>query len=67
MQQEKAREAKRLDYGRQHDLTIDEIRECEWFGHLSDKEAQEVADTIRRFTEIIYHYYRRKQQEEERP
>lgn len=39
------------------DLTIEEVRACEKFKDLSDEQAQQVIDTIRTYTEIIYNCY----------
>jgi hypothetical protein len=36
------------------DLTIEDVRACEKFKDLSDEQAQQVIDTIRTYTEIIY-------------
>jgi flagellar motor switch protein FliG len=42
---------------RQHDLTIDEVKACKIFQHLSDEQAAEVAATLKDFTVIIYNFY----------
>ena len=47
---------KDLDITRVEDLTIEEIRACAEFNHLSDRELLEVIETIKQFTEIVYNY-----------
>lgn len=54
-----------LGYGRCHDLTAEEVRKCEEFAHFTDEEVQQVIDTLRRFTEIIYHHSLRQQAHQE--
>lgn len=58
---ERAEGVEYLGYGRCHDITVDEVRECEGFEHFTDEEAQQVVDTLRRFSEIVYHHYLRQQ------
>ena len=45
---------KDTDISRSHDLTIDEIRSCPLFSHLSDAEAEEVIATLRTLTHIAF-------------
>jgi len=47
-----------LDYARDHDLTVEEIKGCPVFAHLTDSEAQEVIDTLKLFTTIVYDCYK---------
>ncbi len=46
-----------IDYSRKHDLTIEEIKSCEMFRNFSDEHAQEVIDTFKRLTEIVFEAY----------
>jgi len=46
-----------IDRSREHDITIEEVKSCPLFAHLTDEEAQEVITTIKRFSLIIYHCY----------
>lgn len=39
------------------DLTIEDVKSCEKFKDLSDEQAQQVIDTTRTYTEIIYTCY----------
>ena len=48
-----------IDQTRVHDITIEEVKACSLFAHLTDEEAQEVITTIKRFSLIIYHCYQR--------
>lgn len=43
--------------GKNPDLTIEDVRACEKFKDLSDEQVQQVIDTIRTYTEIIYACY----------
>lgn len=52
---------KGIDRNRQHDITIDEVKACSMFAHLSDEEAQEVVDTVKRFVLIVYNFYQKEQ------
>lgn len=49
------------DRGRVHDLTIGEVRSCAAFAHFTDRQAQEVIDTLKRFTVIVFESYARGQ------
>jgi uncharacterized protein YfbU (UPF0304 family) len=42
---------------RQHDLTIDEVKACKIFQNLTDEQALEVIDTLKKFTVIVYNFY----------
>jgi hypothetical protein len=42
------------DAHREHDLTKSEVLACPLFRHLTDEQAQEVIDTLKLFTKIIY-------------
>jgi hypothetical protein len=44
---------------RRHDLTIEEIRACPLFAHLSDGQAQEVINSIKQFTRIAFDAFQR--------
>ncbi len=46
-----------IDKGRNNDLTVDEIKACTIFRHLTDEQAREVAVTIKRFSEIVFHHH----------
>jgi hypothetical protein len=39
------------------DLAIEDIKSCDLFQHFTDEQAQQVIDTIRTYTEIIYSCY----------
>lgn len=54
------------EYGRLHDLTIGEVKSCAVFAHFTDVQAQEVIDTLKRFTVIVYESYIRRQPAMER-
>jgi len=43
-----------IDYGRTHDLSIDEVKACPAFAHFTDAQAQEVIETLKSFTKIMY-------------
>lgn len=53
-----------MDYARQHDVTIEEIRACPMFAHFTDEEAKKVVETIKNFTNIVYNSY---QNEKKKP
>lgn len=46
----------KIDYTRQHDLTIEELRSFPMFAHFTDKQAHEVIATIKQFTRIVYNF-----------
>jgi hypothetical protein len=48
-----------MDRTRVHDITVDEVKSCALFAHLTDEEAKEVVETIQRFSLIIFHCYSR--------
>jgi hypothetical protein len=49
----------KLDFTRQHDLTIDEVQACPTFQHVSDQEAEEIIKTFKLFTKIVYDFYKK--------
>jgi hypothetical protein len=48
-----------IDYARIHDLTIEEIKACPIFQHMSDQEAGDVIETLKIFTKIAYDVYKK--------
>lgn len=46
-----------IDYARITDLTVQEVRCCALFAHLTDEEADEVIETLKIFTKIAYDLY----------
>ena len=48
-----------IDYGRIHDLTIEEVRACPTFQHFTDSQVQQVIETIKLFTKIAYDFYKK--------
>ena len=46
-----------IDYLRNHDLTIEEIRECPAFAKCNDEEAVVVIDALKAFAKIAYDLY----------
>ena len=46
------------DYLRTNDLTIEEIKTCKLFQHLSNKDLLDIISSIKQFTEITVAYYR---------
>jgi hypothetical protein len=47
------------DYFRYHDLTVEEVRACDLFRHISDEEAEEVIRTLKIFAKIAYDFYKK--------
>lgn len=47
-----------------HDVTIDEIRACDEFSHLSDAESLEVIKTLKELTVIVYNFYKKSKQKQ---
>jgi hypothetical protein len=47
---------------RQHDLTIEEVKACPLFANLTDAEAREVIETLKKFTVIVYNFYQKKKE-----
>jgi uncharacterized protein YfbU (UPF0304 family) len=43
-----------IDYSRCHDLTVEEIRACSCFEHLTESEAKDVIETLKLFAKIAY-------------
>ena len=37
-------------------VNFESVKECPEFSHLTDEQAREIAETINRFTEIVYNY-----------
>jgi len=50
---------KNNEHTRHHDITIEEVKACSIFSHLTDQEAQEVVETIKLFTKIVYDFYKK--------
>ena len=50
-----------IDYGRIHDLTIEEVKACPIFQHFTDSEAQEIVETLKLFTKIAYDFHKKAQ------
>jgi hypothetical protein len=48
-----------IDYSRSHDLTIEEVKACSVFQHLTDDEAKEAIETLKLFTKIAYDFYKK--------
>ena len=48
------------------DLSIDDIKSCEEFKNISDEIAEQLAEAIRVFTEIIYKCYMENRFEEQK-
>jgi hypothetical protein len=48
-----------IDYARRHDLTIEEVRACPIFAHMSDEEAREVIETLKALTKIAHDFYKK--------
>lgn len=49
----------KYDYNRTHDITIEEVKACPMFAHLTDEEAREVVETLKQFTVIVYNFYQK--------
>jgi hypothetical protein len=52
---------KGIDYARTNDLTIDEIKACSVFDHVTNEEAGEIIETLKLFTKIAYDVYKKEQ------
>lgn len=50
---------KHINYQRLHDITIEEVKACSSFQHLTDREAEEVVAALKQFTKITYDYYKK--------
>lgn len=48
-----------IDYARENDLTVKEVRDCPAFAHLTDEEAEEVIETLKLFTKIACDFYKK--------
>lgn len=48
-----------IDYLRQHDITIEEVKACAVFEDLTDEQAKEVIATLKIFTKIVYDYFKK--------
>lgn len=42
---------------RDHDLTVEEVKACDLFRHLSDEEALEVIETLKILSKIVFDEY----------
>jgi hypothetical protein len=51
--------SKDIDYSRTHDLTIEEVKACPMFAHLTDEQAEEVIETIKLLSKIAYDFYKK--------
>jgi hypothetical protein len=49
-------EREKIDYTRQHDLTVAELRQYPIFADFTDKQTEEVIATIKQFTRIVYDF-----------
>lgn len=47
-----------IDYLRTADLTVEEVRACAAFRHLSEDEAKQVVEALKTFTKIVYDHYK---------
>ncbi|SFH38045.1 hypothetical protein [Pedobacter insulae] len=56
--------SKKTSNKRMHDVTIDEIRACDEFSHLSDAESLEVIKTLKELTVIVYNFYKKSKQKQ---
>ena len=45
-------------------INFKDVKKCPEFSHLTNEQAQEIAETIQRFTEIVYNYSSRTVREE---
>lgn len=52
-----------VDSSRGNDLCIEELRSCPLFAQLSDKQAAEVLDTLKKYTQIIFDCYQQNSRE----
>jgi len=43
-----------IDNNRMHDLTIEEVKSCSMFMHLSDEEVQEVIESLKSLCQLGY-------------
>lgn len=50
---------KGIDRTRYDDLTIKEIKSCPSFAHFTDEQANEVIETLKTFTKIVYDCYKK--------
>ncbi|RZK39507.1 MAG: hypothetical protein EOO90_18555 [Pedobacter sp.] len=48
---------KKPDLNRSHDLTIEEVKSFPMFAHFSEDQANEVIETVKRFSEIVFYDY----------
>ena len=48
-----------IDYRREHDLTVEEIKASSIFEHLTDAEADEVITTLKTLAEIAFDCYKK--------
>ncbi len=55
-------QASKIDHAREHDLTIEEVKACPNFAHMTDQEVQEVIETLKLFTKIAYDAHKKSYQ-----
>ena len=48
----------RIDYTREHDLTVEEIKACPSFAHFTDEQAEEAVQTLKTFTKIVFDFHK---------
>ena len=48
-----------IDKNRKHDITLDEVREVPMFAHFTDEQAQEVIDSFKQLSNIIFNFYQK--------
>jgi hypothetical protein len=41
------------------DLTIEKVKQFKGFENISDEQAQHIADTLKKFSIIVYNYFQR--------
>jgi len=51
-----------IDHTREHDLTIEEVKACHTFAHMTDQEVKEVIEALKLFTKIAYDVYKKSYQ-----
>lgn len=52
---------KDIDRNRRHDITIEEVKACSIFMHLTDEQALDVINTVKQLTVIAYEFYQKKE------
>jgi hypothetical protein len=48
-----------IDYTQSHDLSIEEVKACSIFAHMTDEDAEEIVKTLKIFTKIAYDVYKK--------